>query len=90
MSVTENPLETRTTTHRLELYDMTDDGRLCVDYQHVRENATLTDATYVSARLPPEFATLFDGPHVAVNQLTAEERAWIEADSRIEFDEVDE
>lgn len=76
-----NPLETRTTTHRLELYGVGDDGRLWVDYQHVRKNATYTNATHISLRLPPEFGTLFDGPHVTIDELTDEERAWIDAET---------
>lgn len=79
---------TNPTRHDLSLDDLRD-GDAVVTYHHVREHATSTVATHISETLPPECLTLFDGPRVEVDALSAEERRWIETEApRIEFPDV--
>lgn len=68
----------------LRLRDVTDDGQLVVDRTQVRGGHSHTEARHVSARLPAECLTLFDGGAVAVDDLTDEECAWVASESGLE------
>lgn len=70
------------------LEDVTADG-VTVRHRRVRRGRTFTEDVTETATLPPEFLALFDGGVVAVDDLTAEERAWLTAETdSIVFDEV--
>lgn len=67
--------------HDIELRDVRD-GQLVVSYNRVRTNRTMVEAIHVSDRLPLATLALFDGPTADIEALTADERAWIEAEAR--------
>lgn len=65
----------------LQLADV-GENELHVVHTHVETGHTHTAADAVSARLPTECLTLFgDGPNVDPDDLTAEEREWLTAES---------
>lgn len=74
--------------HDIELCDVRD-GQLVVTYAAEAENPTARMRRYVSARLPFECLTLFDGGTVDVADLTAEERAWVRSESAYYGNEID-
>jgi hypothetical protein len=85
--------------HDIELRDIAtpDDARcpddmtrgcLVVSYNAIRDaNSTYQEGRHVSARLPVECLALFEDGTLAVAELDADERAWLEAASedRIDF-----
>jgi hypothetical protein len=85
--------------HDIELRDVADadDPRnptdvpvLVASYNAVtKPNASYTAGRHVSTRLPVECLELFDGGTIDVTDLTAEERAWLQAESRALSNEID-
>jgi len=76
--------------HTLRVYDVTDDGRLAVDYRRVERYRSGVAADHTHARLPFECAPLFDDGTVELGELTVEEREWIEAEAdALDFGGVD-
>lgn len=88
-------------THDIVLRDIAtpDDGRcpddltrgcLVVTYRVTNEaNKTYTEARAVSSRLPVECLVLFDDGRVPVADLSADERAWLQAESGAHSNEID-
>lgn len=65
-------------------------GCLVVTYCAINdENPTFTESRHVSARLPVECLVLFDGGTLDVGELSADERAWVQAASAERSNEID-
>lgn len=76
--------------HDIALRDVRD-GELIVSYNHVERGPTSTAAYHCSDRLPLACLVLFDGGVVDADELTHEQRQWIEYEGeRIVFEEVAE
>lgn len=86
--------------HSLRLRDVADaddprcpddmDGCLVVSYDVTHKpNSTFTEVRTVSTRLPTECLVLFEGGVVDVADLTATERAWLQAASAEHSNEID-
>ena len=74
-----------TSTDNLDRHDIVlrdiREGEAVVSYRATKSNRSAQVVRHVSARLPVECLTLFDGGVVDVADLTAEEQAWLEAES---------
>lgn len=71
--------------HDIELRDVSD-REVLVSYNWIARAQSMSKGIHSSDWLPIEVLSLFDGPTVDCDDLTAEERDWIECESqRIEF-----
>jgi len=74
--------------HDIRLRDI-DGDELVVSYRTINDGATYTEGRHVSSRLPVECLVLFDDGRLPVDELTAEERAWIQSESAARSNEID-
>lgn len=78
--------------HRIILRDISDGEtpHLVAEYVAINQtNRSYTEGRHVSTRLPVECLVLFDGGSVDVADLSAEERAWLRAESGARSNEID-
>jgi hypothetical protein len=75
--------------HDIELRDVRD-GHLLVSYNVINDaNATYTESRHISTKLPVECLVLFEDGTIDVSDLTADERAWLQAESDLLSNKID-